>query len=613
MAILSSNCAALICLLMAACGGCDNGPADPPHADAGLAADAGSTAAPDAGEQPAVDAGFVCRVDEDCDRCNRCTEGVCDLAPAAAAQLGIEFIDVNGEPLARGDLIRVAIAVAELVDPTAEGLFVSFILDNFEVPEAVTVDGQPVDMILDGDTFSVPIPAVAGHHQIRLDTRRVADRVAARVTAELLSACGDATGATEGTLSPSCVPALAVTGTHLLDRNGLPTEVGDVVRIRTVIRPIVPGGRADLQITVVSGLDIDPETVSVDGQAFADAAIEGDVLRLPLEVADGAIVVEVRGTVRAGDDRVEVESRLVESETGCTVSERVSVAFLQVAGLEGKSDICRGLQATTSIQVAAAIPCVGRCRSTSVFRQLNGTVDDIAYHRAAGCSAASEGSAGNARTLVERTSTCVMRPEGTRVVLSGDAFAEVAWGVDNIFYFQSYLREDPACDEDDGCPNGFACDQQVCRREGDMSCEDDNGCALGEACLQNRCRPLFAQMVAGYLWPRCPLRFTNAASAPLGACENGCGEDAACVDRACRAFAEQAPGPHRPGTACGHTTGSNFCFDPGRGRRAGEVVDWDLSSLMPAGLDVQLRATAIDYHVTGMVSDLYLIAAPENE
>ncbi len=550
---------------------------------------------------------LVCDEATACGECRRCNDGFCALLDLVNSDGSISMYDRNGGEPESGDIHDVEVMFDRIVHRDLPGLKLIVELDNLGTAGAVELDGVFVDALFNDRGFDLPLDRSGPErHTLRFPVRQQNFGRSARVQVHLVSDCGAGGDPVSAALEAGCAPSNAITEIRLSDGDGLPTRVGDRVHVRMTVRPSPDGELLKARLTVASGLELDLATVQRNGLALelADSGPERIIADLGELTED--TVLSVEGTVLPEAGLVEVHGTVAGAGEACFFPDEFAAGFLQVAGLEGKSEDCLILGQTTSLQVASAIT---PPQSTEVFRTLNGEVDYLQWHGHGECPRESQGD----NILVQRTSHCIIRPEGQRVILSGDAFQEANWGVDNIFYFESFLRRGQIiCDPDGNCPPGYTCGFNGCQNDIEQDCRETSDCPAGTACLNQVCKPLHAQMVGGYLWPGCELRFTTAASGPNLGCQTSwdCPEGQGCHSNFCRELVEQMPRPSRMGTTCGHTSTANFCFPPGLGRRDGEDVALEITSLLPAGEPVQLRITAIDYHVSGMNSDLYVLPAP---
>jgi len=517
---------------------------------------------------------------------------------------GITVADRNGGEPESGDIHDVEVTFDRIVHRDLPGLKLTVRLVNLGTAGAVELDGVFVDAIFNDAGFEVPLERSGpARHTLRFPVRQQDFGREGEVRAHLESDCGSGGEPVSGIIRAGCAPTSALTEIRLTDGDGLPTEVGDTVQVRMTVRGFGDPELLKGRITVTSGLELDLATVTLnDGPVeLRESGVQRIVADLG-EVGEGSVLA-VTGVVLPGEGLVEAHGHVAGASDSCLFPDAFSAGFLQVAGLEGKSETCLVLGETTSLQVASAIT---PPQGTEVFRDLNGEVEYLQWHGHPECPRESHGD----NILVQRTSHCVIRPEGQRVILSGDAFQEENWGVDNIFYFETFLtRSQIICDPDGNCPPGYTCGFNGCQINHQQDCAETAECPAGTACLDHLCKPLYAHRVGGNIWPQCDLRFTSAASEPNLGCHTSwdCPEGQGCHGNFCREMAGQMPRPSRPGTSCGHTSTANFCFPPGLGRRDGEDVPLEITDLLPAGEPVQLRITAIDYHVSGMNSDLYVL------
>ncbi len=548
---------------------------------------------------------LVCDDASDCGECRGCEDGYCALRDLVTADAVISLADRNGGEPEAGDIHDVEVLFDRIVHRDLPGLKLSVRLENLGTAGAVELDGVFADTIFNEAGFDVALDRDGPErHTFRFPVRQQEFGRDGRVEIHLVSDCGAGSQPVTGLLPAGCAPTRSITEIRLRDLDGLPTEVGDRIEVRMTVRPVADPELIKGRLTVASGLELDVATARLDGlpvdlQLSGTERIEADFG----DVGQDGRVLTVEGTVLADEGLVEVHGTIAGASPVCFFPESFAAGFLHVAGSEGKSENCLILGETTSLQVASAIT---PPQDTAVFRTLNGEVDYLQWHAHQGCPRESQGD----NILVQRTSHCVIRPEGQRVILSGDAFQDANWGVDNIFYFESFLRRGQIiCDPEGNCPPGYTCGFNGCQNDIAQACRATEDCPAGTACLNQECKPLHGQRVGGYLWPGCELRFTTEASAANLGCQSrwDCPEGQGCHNNFCRALVQPLPLPSRPGTTCGHESTANFCFPPGLGRLNGEDVPLEITDLLPAGEPVQLRITAVDYHVSGMTSDLYVL------
>jgi hypothetical protein len=203
-----------------------------------------------------------------------------------------------------------------------------------------------------------------------------------------------------------------------------PLLLGDTVRVVTEVERVA--GELPLRLHLfVENMDIDPDSIRLDGQRVANAQMPSSrLLELDLgaDFSGGRLAFDAT-IVASGADLIAVDAR-VFTAARCVIDGSASGARLQLAGApNAKSLGCINMSDLRSLQISEAIP----DKNTSVYEQRNGTFTDIS----------------SIYKILTQMTVCLERRDDRSVSLSGSADGTRPWTIDNHLLIEVY-DSDPA-------------------------------------------------------------------------------------------------------------------------------------------------------------------------
>jgi hypothetical protein len=231
------------------------------------------------------------------------------------------------------------------------------------------------------------------------------------------------TGADSGT-SDCAEGATLYSGVHIVDRNGDPLEVGDVLDVTVGVLGSGSGEAGELVIETWS-VDIDPSTVDAAGFTISGSSVSGP--RLTVQ-SDALVAGELTFEATVSNDAELTGVMVTLLRESCRIPRSRSGAVLQTIGGGSKIPFCIDAGDFRSLQVA---PFVAK-RSTAQYGEANGVRADLMAEDFIFCPESPK--------IVHQAEMCIRRAPGQPVTLAGSFAGGGRWEVDDFALFESRDR-----------------------------------------------------------------------------------------------------------------------------------------------------------------------------
>ena len=273
-------------------------------------------------------------------------------------------------------------------------------------------------------------------------------------------------------------------GVHIADQNGPPLEREDTILITIDLVSSTPSNEPIWIEINHRTVNINEESLQVDGQAFSGLIRQGNKVSLPFDDS-ASRTITYEAVIDERNELILVVASLNLLEDECPNGGSSSGALFQLPGTQGKTPMCLDLAEIRSLQVAPLV----LLSNTQNYLDANGARDDLLADDFIFCP--------QNPTIVHTAEFCITNQAGLPVRIAGHHSDPGTWEVDDFMLFEVFRNEELIADgittqTHPGRPNQF-----YCNPTDTLMCEEDCTATLTVVAEDREIQPLAVVSAVG--------------------------------------------------------------------------------------------------------------------